>query len=431
MGSSPNFITVLRPRLPLLLWMVLGSTLLSFLDYLIPGQLFPVPSSALGWLVPIVAVIWFFLPLERHPAFPIKFWLPWVLWVAYYVLSAEVDHAFQRSVMLLCSLALGLAVSALHPKPAVMVTFRKWMKKAALAFILVAVLAFTLVGGLATRFLEDLQLGGAAGFAAGSMTAVVLACWFATRFASGDRSALWWWSILTLVPLVALTRMAMLAVAVTLPLTLAPFKLRWRLTMLALAAIAGLAVFQTERVQAKMFYSGQGTLEEAARGFLASLQGRGDYESLGAFAQTGRVTTNAILIKGLADEPWLGHGANASEMVAIKFGGVTHPHNDWLRIWYDYGGVGLLLFAGAMIGQARHAVCLARRVGGEAAICLYAGASTFLPMALLMLTDNVILYAAFFGNLQFMMLGLGYAAVNVPRSYRVGQKSMAFPSGPT
>lgn len=400
-------------RLSLLLYAVLGSTLLAYADTLFPWSPLLVPSSALGWLIPLVAVLWFFLPLERQIVFPYKFWLLWALWVTYYLLRAETEHAFQRSVILLVPLTVGLAVSALHVKPPTMVTFHRWMKKATLAFILVA--------GLVTKFFEDLQLGGAVNFAAGSMTAVVLACWFAARFASGDRSALWWWGILALVPLIALTRMAMLAVAVTLPLTLAPLKLRWRLAMLVLAALAGLALFQTERVQAKMFYTGQGTFEVAVRGFLASLQGDREYVRLGAFAQTGRVVMNAALLKGIADTPWLGHGANTSEVVVKEFGGVAHPHNDWLRIWHDYGGVGLLLFAGAMIGQAWHAVCLARRVGGEAAICLYAGASTFLPMALLMLTDNVILYAAFFGNLQFMMLGFGYAAANVRPSQQPGQ----------
>lgn len=412
MGSPPLFGTDLPPhrylRLPFLLCIVLGSTLLAYADTLLPWLPWLVPSSALGWLIPLVAVLWFFLPLMRQSTYPWKLWLPWVLWVAYYVLGAEAEHAFQRSVMLLVPLAVGMATSALRPSPALFFTLGKWIRWCTLAFLLVA--------GLATGFLENLQLGGPAGFAAGSMTAVILACWFAARYASGERRALIWWFLLALVPIIALTRMTMLAAAITLPLTLAPLKWRSRLAMLAVLAIAGLAVFQTERVQAKMFYNSRGTLEEAARGFLASLQGKEASVELGAFAQTGRVVVNAALLKGIAEAPWLGHGTNASEAMAMQYG-QAHPHNDWLRLRYDYGLLGTLLFAASLVGQVRHAVRLARRVGGEAAICLYAGASAFLPMALLMLTDNVILYAPFFGNLQFMMLGLGYAATGMSRRH--------------
>jgi hypothetical protein len=60
-----------------------------------------------------------------------------------------------------------------------------------------------------------------------------------------------------------------------------------------------------------------------------------------------------------------------------------------------------------------HALRRLRRMPPEAAIFLWVGAGAFLPMALFMFSDNVILYAAWFGNLQFAMLGLGYAALRV------------------
>jgi len=52
----------------------------------------------------------------------------------------------------------------------------------------------------------------------------------------------------------------------------------------------------------------------------------------------------------------------------------------------------------------------ARRAIGHSRILIYAGATSFLPFVLFMYTDNIILYAAFFGNLQFTILGLVYAA---------------------
>lgn len=396
-----------RRRLPLALAVVLISTLLSYADSLPLWPPLPIPSSALGWVIPSVAAFWFFLSFQRHVTFPLRIWLPWILWVFLYAVVSEGEHIPQRSVMLLLPLSVGLMASALHPTLPMFTSLRRSMGKVAFAYIVIA--------GIATGFFaNNLQLGGPTGFAAGSMTAVVLASWFATRLAYGDRRALWWWALLAMVPVISLTRMAMLALAVTLPFTLAPLKFRCRLLVLVLAVAVALALFQSERVQAKMFYRGHGTITEAVMGFVASQQGNRDPEVLGAFAQTGRVVMNSALWEGVVRNPWLGYGANASEAVVKQLIGVTHPHNDWLRIWFDYGAVGLLFFGGAVGTQAWHAVRLARRVGGEAAICLYAGASAFLPMALLMLTDNIILYGAFFGNLQFMMLGLGYAAARVP-----------------
>ena len=91
---------------------------------------------------------------------------------------------------------------------------------------------------------------------------------------------------------------------------------------------------------------------------------------------------------------------------------MTHPHNDWLRIRYEYGTLGMVLFALTLLAQMRHALRRFSRLRSSgAAIFLYVGAGAFVPMAIFMLSDNVVLYAAWFGNLQFAMLGLGYAAL--------------------
>ena len=109
---------------------------------------------------------------------------------------------------------------------------------------------------------------------------------------------------------------------------------------------------------------------------------------------------------------WLGHGSNASEELVLSITGysLTHPHNDWLRLEYDYGYIGTGVFILCMLAQVVHAFLMARKSSGESRILFYAGASAFIPFVLIMFTDNIILYAAFFGNLHFTMLGLAYAS---------------------
>ena len=129
------------------------------------------------------------------------------------------------------------------------------------------------------------------------------------------------------------------------------------------------------------------------------------------FATSGRKRIYTALLDGLDEAYWLGHGANTTEAISLAYSEVAHPHNDWLRLRYEYGLLGMLLFVLTMLGQMGHALWRLRRMPLEAAIFLWVGAGAFLPMALFMFSDNVILYAAWFGNLQFAMLGLGYAAL--------------------
>jgi hypothetical protein len=89
---------------------------------------------------------------------------------------------------------------------------------------------------------------------------------------------------------------------------------------------------------------------------------------------------------------------------------MLHPHNDYLRNRYDYGYIGIFIFLICNIVQLFHSLRKAKITEGNIQILFYAGAFAFVPFALLMITDNIILYAAFFGNLQFTILGMAYAA---------------------
>jgi O-antigen ligase len=147
-----------------------------------------------------------------------------------------------------------------------------------------------------------------------------------------------------------------------------------------------------------MFMKGEGTLKDI-----------GDEKNL---ATSGRRYMAEILLLEIANKPWWGHGANASEELIVKLseGQLTHPHNDWLRFLYDYGIVGTSLFLLSMLLQVRHLLKKARHSEGEIRSFFSATASSFLPFVLIMFTDNIVLYAAFYGNLQFTIIGLAYAA---------------------
>jgi O-antigen ligase len=197
--------------------------------------------------------------------------------------------------------------------------------------------------------------------------------------------------------LIAFTRTAMVASALTFPLCFGPIKLRKRLLSLALIGAGGLLIFFTPRMQTRMFYSGSGTISEMS------------FDNPD-FATGGRSTMWPEFTQEIEKKPWLGHGANASERFALVVAeGVEHPHNDWLRLLYDYGYVGAALFGLTLLAQVFHAFFAARRAQGLTKVLFVCTVSSFIVLSVFMLTDNIVLYAAFFGNLQFALLGLAYA----------------------
>lgn len=383
---------------PAILLALAAGLLVNFPPIFLPF-LSALPVSFLGWALPLFACGVHLLRRFRKLTFTLGLWIPWAGWVLAYLLVAEAENAFQRSIMLLTPLIVGAAFSAIRVDAALLAQCKRWL----MVFIGVYIIGSIIAGGSG---------------AAGVITASLLSAWLAAGYCLQGRSKdLLAWVILASVPIISVTRMGILAVGATLPTTLAPLSLKRRLIIFGVLSFAGLSVFQMERVQDKMFISGQGTLEQAFESGFAMVGGLDD---LGTedFRTNARKAMAQMLRARVQESYWFGHGANATEEITTSyFNGLTHPHNDWLRLQHDYGTLGMLIFGITLLAQAVSAWRLARKLDGEAAQFMYAAASAFIPMSLFMLTDNVILYVAWFGNLHFAMLGLGYAAA---RSKRLG-----------
>lgn len=376
-----------RIRLPFLVWVVLVSTFVacaggtSFLGYNITG---------IAWLVPLCFSLLGLVAGRGAIRFPMGVWLPWIALVVIYLSVAEAPNALQRSIMILCPIVVGMSVSRLHIGETGLKEFDRALRLMAMALWVVVVLK---TGIYLTGRLPEIT-----GLAAEVMTASLLAAYFVAGHVLSRRLDLAWWAGLAAIPLVAMTRTGIAVAGLTYPATFAPLKAPRRIVLFALIVTIALALFDTERVQQKMFYSGQGTLQDVR------LDNRN-------FRMTGRNTMWEAMAPEIDQKPLLGHGANASEpFVSWLTGGIVHPHNDWLRLLYDYGYLGTMVFAWCVFMQVLHALKSARKSAGTTRVLFYAGASSFLSFILFMFTDNIILYAAFFGNLQFAILGVAYAA---------------------
>jgi len=255
------------------------------------------------------------------------------------------------------------------------------------------------MGILATGTLPEIT-----GLAAESMTAALIACYFAALFANGEKKGLVYWVMMALIPFFALTRTAMTAVIVTLPTTLSPLKLRTRILIVGIMFAGALGLFFTERVQSKMFYSGRGELEDLS------------FDNPN-FRTSGRKLMWEALWYRVEQKPWFGYGANAQEeYIKVRFGRVAHPHNDWLRLLHDYGYVGTVLYLITLIVMISNMWIKSRTVCAEVKQLFYIAIAGFVPFFIFMVTDNIILYAAFFGNLHFLFMGLAYAGMRNQKS---------------
>lgn len=399
-----------RKRLPLALrGVVLGISLALLADIFIAQlslgfSIFGFNLTSLGWLVPLFVSTRVLLNTSwSRISFPIQFWLPWISWVVSYQIIADEPNSLQRSIMLLTPIVIGMAVSTIQVDQYVVHKFKELLDKFLWLFLIAA--------GMATGLVTNGQLSAVSNFAAGSITASLLATWYAVRFITfEDRRDMFRWAMLIAVPVLANSRTGILAVAITLPLTFTPWSVMRRLVAICVTAMFGLFLFQTEHIQSKMFYSGQGSILDAIDGILGLLIGK--ESDTGDFENSGRSAVAEALRDGIPSHYWFGHGSNVSESVTLSFEGLTHPHNDWLRLQFDYGTLGMALFALTLFVQSWHALFLTKlQLPVEFKLFLYVGASAFLPMVILMSTDNVILYAAWFGCLHFSFLGLGYAAV--------------------
>ena len=374
-------------RLPFLMLWTAGATVVACLA---GGTFLGFQISGLTWFLTLLLALLVLIRQAGSVRLPLWLWLPWVALVITYMSTSHYAHAFQRSVMLLCPLAVGAAVSS-FPIPAEKVRGLSLL----IRFTAVALLGMVFIN---TGLLVTGQLPGTSGLASQSITACLLACYFAAEFAHGNKRALVWWGLMAFIPIIGLTRMAILAAGCTLPFTLAPLSMKKR-TLMAVGGVALLvAVFYTPRVQHKMFYSGHGSITDLSM-------------NNPDLATSGRRDLWAAMEYRIRANPWFGYGANASEKFVVdQTGGLTHPHNDWLRLRYDYGWLGTSLYFLCIMAQVFHSWRKARSARGDVKTLLLAGASSFLPFAMIMYTDNIILYAAFFGNLQFALIGMGYSA---------------------
>ena len=360
-------------------------------------------TSGLAWVIPLVVSL---LALSRNMSrvtFPFHIWLPWALLLFAYLTivdSSILDPRvipLQRTVQLLSPLVVGMAASTWRPAAGDLRAFLANCRRMAYLLLLIVLLK--------TGVLLSGVLPMSTGLAAEAISVTLLCTLFAAAYlTTRSKNDLLLWALMVCIPIVAVTRTAIAASLLTLPLTFAPLSLVRRILALVLIAVVGGIVFNTERIQKKMFFSGKGKIQDlsSSNNDLATSGRKFMWEKLAAVAD---------------DEPWTGHGTGTGETFTYNITGQTgYPHNDWLLTSFDYGLLGVATFSACCLLLVRHVLLQLQRPSDLVTrVLLQTGAAGFVPFMIMMSTDNILVYVSYFGNLHFCILGVAYGALQARR----------------
>jgi O-antigen ligase len=326
-----------------------------------------------------------------HPRSVLAFW-PWLVWCGFLGASLfwcdpltrrNVQEALQFSMPVLVGL---LAASAMRTDGDVERLFFAFGITAGLLVLFAACYSLQIVD----RGLMEAHLRAAA------LSATLCGCLFLGMFPRRVVVSLAGWFLCLVVAASTSSRMATLALVVV-PVLHPCFRGRvfWKLIAGCLFAVVGLAVFYTPAFQEHFFESGKGTIADLFSG---------NFKDLGRFEAWSLMWDQAWKIPGL------GHGmGSAFAFVPTIWEDMHQIHNDYLRIFYELGVIGLVLFVAVAVWQVVSLRRLSLSATNETARIAFTGAYLgFIAMLISSATDNTLLYNTFYTNPLFALVGAAH-----------------------
>lgn len=226
-------------------------------------------------------------------------------------------------------------------------------------------------------------------------------------------------AIAALVCILSESRMPVLVIPLL--FILGPTKLRiWkRVALGAIVIIGGLAFFYSGPVQENLFRAGKGSIADALSMDPHKLK------------TGGRLTAWPLYIEGMKDI-WFGAGGTGSADFGNKTFGEgkwSHPHNEYIRLVFDYGIIGGLLFLIPLLTLFVLTCRRAYTTSDELQWAYFVSAVGLLAMFLLAVTGNVLMYVSYFGNMLFATIGISLAVYDLEKAKSKAVPGLAFTPG--
>ena len=367
------------------LWSIpLGACIATIGGFEIYGKMFRGYIWTAQWAIAILAVL---ILRGRGTKYPILPWIPWMVWI---LIRCPLNFdAIQRTVMLLLSPIAAVAAA------------KACTKGSDIQFLLRSLVPVVLFVGVVVICDSFAMLP----FAHPQRPAAILIlCFGAAYYASGVYKGqlkpilLWLWCVVACV----ISGGRAVTVATMFTLIVCPVKvgIYKRLVAGIILVVLAIAAFSLPRMKAKMSYSENASLMEIIRG----------EERLNT---SGRFYAWDWYLYEAMKKPLCGSGGNSSgEFGKYNIGSLEswhHPHNEFIRILFEYGVIGLLCFWGAYfyyIASMWNLLKQNQRLVVKEALTLSLTGMLILP--LLCVTENVLLYITFYGIFLFSIMGGAY-----------------------
>jgi hypothetical protein len=213
-------------------------------------------------------------------------------------------------------------------------------------------------------------------------------------------------AIIMLVPIIDVTRMGVLAMALMFVLHFANSNIFMKIGYTITGVFLLYIVFNMAGFQKKTFYSGQGSIYELSLNYY-------DNQNINS---SGRSSWKKVLEPGLESAPVWGNGPRADNLVLSRITGLKsgEAHNDYLSVRYNYGYVGLFLLLFGFAGSFISLLKLTYNSWGYLYLRLLSTSSLtlFISFLLFMYSDNILKYTIYFPNYFFALIGIVYSLKN-------------------
>ncbi len=366
-------------------------------------QVFGFNLTGWGWVTILLLSTARVVLHSKAVTFPVWIWAPWVGYVLVRAFGGY-EFAWQSTAQIVCPVVAGVAASTYHFASADIASIHTLIRRAFLAYCVGFILF------VAPASISNVEFSG---FPGGAISALLFQSVFLANYVLNGRRAqdVICYLLAVAVPFVSGNRGPLVASLGLLIFAIMPISMRRRLLFVVLAGLLGVGMFYSPKIQHKMFYSGHGTLSDL----------RPDSPDLNS---NGRGTLWPALLAGMEEKSWLGQGGNADRTWLLDHGLSTYlPHNDWLRVLFNYGWFGVILYALTMGAQIFHLRRLMHIPNAGLRALVGAAASCVVPYMFVMFTDNVLIYCQAFTVPALAIIGVAYGAAYKTRRRCLGQHS--------
>jgi hypothetical protein len=330
-----------------------------------------------------------------HPAATASFpWQPWALWLGYVWLSLIwVDHLeasnVREAVQISMPLLLGIAGSM-------------FVRTTSQLRTLLHAYGWTIVP--LTLSLAAIRLGlvHALGMEPAprvlGLTAALVGCVFLSEIPNRRLVPLLGWAACIALTTLSGSRMATVVLLVV--LAIHPLYRHVLTRVAVVGSMLGLAIalFYTPTFQERFFAEGAGTVADVVEG---------------NFLSFGRFETWPGLWDEACRHPVFGGGVGATRQFLPKINpDMTHPHNDYLRIGFEGGLVGLAAFFAVVVWQIADFRRRLAKVSGVRQQVFAAAYLGFFVFLITSFTDNTIVYNLWYMDPLFVLMGAAYGCAD-------------------